>query len=231
MSKYITTNTKQKRASIIKDIKKDRDILMIAFGGIRGGFGIPTFEFFNVAEKYNINKMFIRDLNQLWYHKGLKGLTENIDTTIDLLRNEIKNTNSKRVFTIGNSMGGYASLLFGALIDEINYSIAFSPQISMCPEFRENIEDFRWEYPSKALYVNGVLNKKYTSIDNIVNKSNKPIDIYYSTKNKRDMSHINLLNKKDNLFLIKDKGGHNLVKNFRNSGQLDSIIINAILKV
>src|SRR4029077_9708823 len=45
--------------------------LLVAFGGMRGGFAIPLFEFSTLTEKMSVKRLYVRDLRQAWYHRGL----------------------------------------------------------------------------------------------------------------------------------------------------------------
>ena len=97
----------------------DSDTLIISFSGLAKQFGgIPQFEFLNFLNKHftDINKHFYIDNYQVSYHKGINGLSTNIDETIEYLKNEIKNY--KNVIFLGNSAGGYAAILFGSLFCE-----------------------------------------------------------------------------------------------------------------
>jgi hypothetical protein len=96
---------------------KQTNILIVTFGGIAQGIEIPVFEFSNIFGNYNGKKIFVRDYNQGWYHKGLSGLSTNIDETTTLLKAEIQKSKAEKVIFIGNSSGGYAALLFGFLLE------------------------------------------------------------------------------------------------------------------
>lgn len=48
--------------------------LLIAFGGIVGSLVIPPYEFFNLTRGLDINKIYLRDHSQTWYHSGLPGI-------------------------------------------------------------------------------------------------------------------------------------------------------------
>lgn len=87
---------------------------------------IPPFEFSNFLHQHfpNDEKHFYIDMNQCWYHKGIKGLSTTIDETISCLKNEIKTF--EYVTFMGVSAGGYAAILFGSKLN-VNTVIAFSP--------------------------------------------------------------------------------------------------------
>ena len=63
----------------------NKNKLIVSFGGQGLSVGqIPPFEFLNYLKEYipDIDKIFIIDNNQCWYHKGLKSLTTDIPSTV-----------------------------------------------------------------------------------------------------------------------------------------------------
>lgn len=56
---------------ILIDTTEINDKLLISFGGIRQGMGIPVVEFFNSLKDAKCDKIFVRDFHQMWYHKGV----------------------------------------------------------------------------------------------------------------------------------------------------------------
>jgi len=66
-----------------------------------------------------------------WYTEGIEGLGEDYESTAIALKNLINlysGNGKKKVITIGGSMGGYAAVLYGALIDA-DYSIATGTEL------------------------------------------------------------------------------------------------------
>ena len=48
-----------KTKSYIEDLNPESDIMLIAFGGIKGKLGIPSFEFFKSTSSYHMEKIYI----------------------------------------------------------------------------------------------------------------------------------------------------------------------------
>jgi hypothetical protein len=115
--------------SELKIINGNKNII-ICFGGMALSFGgILPFEFLNYLSavyKNSCDLVFFIDNHQIWYHKGLKDITTNIDETVVYINNIIKDY-SKVIF-MGISAGGYAAILFGSLCNNINNVISFIPQ-------------------------------------------------------------------------------------------------------
>ena len=60
------------------DMGADSGTLLIAFGGMQGQLGMPPFEFFKATGAIPVKKLFVRDLRQAWYHRGIPGHGESI---------------------------------------------------------------------------------------------------------------------------------------------------------
>lgn len=152
----------------------------------------------------NIDKHFYIDKNQKSYHKGISGISNNIDETVEYLKNIIKNY-TKTIF-MGISSGGYAAILFGSLLNATRV-LAFIPQTILY----KNDPDY---------------NEKYRDIEPFINKISK----YYiygdlSIKNKQNchhISHCERINKYSNVFLTEFDNLN--IKVLRNNGILLKII-------
>lgn len=104
------------------------DTLVIAFGGMAKVFGgILPFEFLKFMKHHfpTISKIFYIDHHGVWYHKGIRGVSHNIDSTVAHLRK--KTMGYKRLVFIGVSAGGYAAILFGSLLG-VDHVVSFIPQ-------------------------------------------------------------------------------------------------------
>lgn len=106
--------------------------LIICFGGMALRFGgILPFEFLNyMSQTYGgqCDLVFFIDIDQCWYHKGIKNITNNIDETIEYINDIVQNGNYKKVIFMGNSAGGYGAILFGSICNNVDYVISFIPQ-------------------------------------------------------------------------------------------------------
>ena len=121
--------------SILRQYDQHFDVLFIVFGGYGGGIYMPPFEFYNILNRLRlpVNMLYVRDLHQMWYFNGLKGVTKSLEDTAQFLRWEIDSQSPNKVVTIGASMGGYAAILFGGLLCA-DLSIAFAPQTCITKE-------------------------------------------------------------------------------------------------
>lgn len=195
--------------------------LVITFGGIRQGVGMPVFEFQNILKKYNCHQVFIRDSKQAWYQNGVMGYE-----SIEILKAKLETiTNGyPNVIFIGNSMGGFAAIMFGVLLN-ITKVIAFSPQTFIDRLRRWRYGDKRWSTQIKEVHLSKI-NKK-TNLKNIIRITNHTtiINVYYSNSDKLDKVHAERLNLLENVVLNSyNYGGHNLIKEMRANNELLKVL-------
>ena len=195
-----------------KIIKHGATNLIICFGGmalLMGG--IPPFEFLNyLSNTYttDTDMYFYIDKNQCWYHKGIDGITKNIDDTVVYLNNIKYSKNYKKVIFMGVSAGGYASILFGSLCNVSNV-ISFIPNTK---------------------YHNNMIDPRYYNLCTVIN--NKTDYILYgdtNVKNINDTHHISQcenLNKYNNVKIIYHKGV--CMKKLRDNNTINTILDNIL---
>jgi hypothetical protein len=181
------------------------ETLIVSFAGHALLFGgIPRFEFVNFFNKNfeNINKHFYIDKFRTCYHKGIFGLSNNIDETVEYLKNEIKQY--KNVIFLGVSAGGYAAILFGSLLN-INSIIAFTPQTFRRDKYIDE------KYRDISQYINNVT--KYYIYGNLSVTDIK--DTHHISQCERISNH-------SNVYITRVKNFN--LKKMRDSGELSTIL-------
>ena len=111
--------------------------LIVTFGGFLMKFGgIQPFEFFNFLTNNfpDTDKLFYIDKKCNHYHKGIEGISKDVPETVEYLKSKIKGY--RQVIFMGLSAGGYASILFGSLLNVTNV-IAFIPQTILHKEDKD----------------------------------------------------------------------------------------------
>lgn len=88
---------------------------------------------------------------QAWYNLGVDTEIDDINKFIYFLKNIIKKNEYKNICFLGNSMGGYAAILFRALLN-VDKVIAFSPQTFIDRKNRFLKYDNRWKKQLTKLY-------------------------------------------------------------------------------
>lgn len=107
--------------------------LICCFAGVTLKMGsVPVFEFLNYLSSVYANQvdlLFYIDKQNSCYHKGIEGITTNIDDTVSYLNTKISNYD--KVIFMGTSAGGYASILFGSLCNNVTHVISFIPKTKL----------------------------------------------------------------------------------------------------
>lgn len=104
--------------------------LVISFGHIaHGGFASKT-SLLNLKyiENKDIDMLYMRDVEKRWYLSSLGGIGKCFQDTITFLNSHVKRY--KNIICIGSSQGGYASILFGNILNS-KYIVANMPQTNL----------------------------------------------------------------------------------------------------
>jgi hypothetical protein len=130
-------------SGLLVDRCRGAEVAIVAFGGMAQALGMPPFEFFGQLRSIPAHRVFVRDHEQCWYHRGVAGISHDLASTTLALEETLASLAPRRVVCVGTSAGGYAALLFGYRlgVDEV---LAFGPQVAISKEFRAAIGDERW---------------------------------------------------------------------------------------
>ena len=127
-----------------KIIKKSQNII-ICFGGMAEKFAqMLPFEFMRYLSGIydDVDMCFYVDRHQCWYHNGLKGITTNIDDTIEYLKSIINGHTYDKIIFMGVSAGGYAAILFGSLCGA-THVVSFIPQTILEEPINDKFKNLR----------------------------------------------------------------------------------------
>lgn len=214
------TNKNDVSVSIMADLSYIGSPLAIAFTGQYKPGG-RSFNFKNTLEKLqNYNKMLIRDLNFCWYLKGVHPYSKTPEGFTSLLLEVIKQVKCPKVTMIGVSMGGFASLLFGHLLDFDNVEVHdFSPQTKVMPgRIKKN-------HKQKASKVDGDFLesvKRFELKKLYGNKKYKKFCLYYGKDHEDDTSQA--MEMKESVSLIPmDTDSHNTAQVFNKTKGLHKL--------
>ncbi|WP_067148932.1 hypothetical protein [Pseudotamlana agarivorans] len=208
---------------------KSSDVVIVAFGGIKNNIGIPIFEFFNMMKNKPCTKIFVRDIKQSWYHKGIDTAKDILETK-SLLKELITSIESenKKVIFIGNSAGGYAAIIFGVLLS-VDRVLAFAPQTFLGKWKRLILREKRWISATKSLAYHNNNPKYFFDLAQFFKKvpiNNTKVEIFYATDSVMDMKHYSNIRKQPLTFHLYPKGKHNLIKKLKEEGVLKNILDN-----
>jgi len=218
-------------AAVASDLESPSDTLLVAFGGRAGGLGIPPFDFIGLTADISTKRLFLRDLRGLWYQRGVPGMGDDADTLCEHLRRVIDESGVRRAIFVGNSMGGYAALLFGALLD-VHSVHAFSPVTFLHPLRRAVHLDFRFLSYGWALRRAGRRYMRYADLKRVLNARQfaTPLHVYFSTAHRGDSAHVRRIAGCPHVVLHRyAEGGHLLARHLRDTGELRQILRGALL--
>ena len=212
--------------SVLEELNPDSNRLYFIFGGIFAEIGMPPFEFYNASKILAENKIFFRDFSQSWYQNGIPAVGEDVVEICKYLTEKIRTLTPAEIFFVGNSMGGYAAILFATLIGS-GTAIAFAPQTFISPSCKLRHFDMRWPKQTLKTYFRTLNKPRFWDLKALVTnqKSSAKIEIYVSTKDRLDIAHARRLSGANGVTLHEfDVGGHALVRHLRDAGLLSDIL-------
>lgn len=124
--KYI--NEQEKLPIDYCKVGNDSKILIVSFAGFWKNYYDRKSSLLKLRYERNDFDVLYFAKKKTWYLCGLDGIGKNINHTIEFLRIEFNKYD--KIICVGISMGGYASILFGSLLN-VNYVIATRPQTDL----------------------------------------------------------------------------------------------------
>jgi hypothetical protein len=218
------------KTSVVKDYDVKSDTLWVLFGGINGGLGVKILEFGTITKSFPIKKLFIRDMQQSFYQRGILE-EENVNSVDDLknfLQIKIEEANVKKLAFIGNSAGGYAALLFARLLNIVDEVHAFAPQTFLDNSNRKKNNDHT--LPEIYAYLNNEMkDKSYFDLKEVYSKyefnDKGDFYIYYDKTFEIDRIHAERMGIFPGVILQPYKsGGHDVIKEMKMNGELSEVL-------
>jgi pimeloyl-ACP methyl ester carboxylesterase len=225
---------KDQTRPIAANFSVETNVLLVAFGGVAGGLGVAPFEFFKMTSSFSVKRLFVRDLKQAWYHRGVSGLGDTIDALGSSLSRLVADQGVRRVVTCGHSMGGYAAILFGHLLGarEIH---SFSPQTFIGPWRRAQHWDWRWRPQISNLHGYDRAMRRWFDLRVFLRERRHVgafTHIYYGNGNGLDRVHAERMASLPSVAVHRYDGvDHNLVRQMRDNGTLKEILTRALVEV
>lgn len=216
-------------AGVHAELDRDGRTLLVAFGGLLNQIGqIPVFEFMSLVEAEDpaAKRVFLRDLHQVWYQRGVDGTGDTVPQVADWLRALTRRSGAKRVVMLGASAGGFAAILFGALAgaDEVH---AFGPQTFLDRPRRARYRDFRFAPQIKALRADPAADRRFFDVRPSLETSPDPprVVIHFSSGDRLDVRHARRLERLPTVELRPYPfDEHNVVGTLRDRGELPRLL-------
>jgi len=199
--------------------------LYFFFGGIEGAIGIHPFEFYRSARILDCSRIFFRDPFQSWYQRGLPTVGGDALAIGDYLDARIMESGASQIYFVGNSMGGFAALLFCSMLRR-GKAIAFSPQTFVCEEKRLEFGDQRWAPQIESMHKSHAASSIYDLKIWIQDQfPEMRASVYVSTADIFDIRHADQLESFANIDIHRyPDAGHMLVRWLRDEGILAQIL-------
>ena len=217
--------------SLSMEMEADTGTLLLAFGGINQRIGIPPFEFFSLTGDIPVKRMFVRDLRQAWYHRGIPGAGEDLLSVSVLLSEAIEQHGVERLVVAGGSAGGYAAMVYGTLL-RADTVLCFSPQTTIDREQLHGLGDRRWDDLLAPLIRRGQLDREWVDLATALPRARTAstrYELFVDHTLDVDRRHAERLRGVEGLRLYRfGAGGHALVKELRDNGALGQIVRRAL---
>ncbi len=213
------------------DLDRDSSTLLIAFGGMRGQLGMPVFEFFKATGGIPVKRLFVRDLRQAWYHRGIPSHGSTITAVAESLSELIERHGVERLVVAGNSAGGYAALLFGTLLGA-DTVLGFAPQTVIELDVLAEMDDHRWDEQLLALTAAAALDPRWTDLSRALpgaRRHDTRYELFYDDSYEPDRLQAERMAELEGVQLHRlDGGAHGIALDMRNSGELDRVLQRAV---
>lgn len=220
------------KSAILEELIPGSKKLYFIFGGVAAELAMPPFEFYTSAKIIEENKIFLRDFSQAWYQNGLPGVGNTFHAIGTFIEKKIAELEPEEVFFVGNSMGGYAAILFASLVGK-GTAIAFAPQTFVSPLKRLRHREQRWSKQITKMHLRTALKTHVWDLKAWLTPrpTEADIEIYVAKDSRLDYLHATYLKNLESVTVHEfPVGGHNLVKQLRDEGALPAILSGTYLK-
>jgi pimeloyl-ACP methyl ester carboxylesterase len=218
-------------APLSSDFGGESTTLLLAFGGLAGKLGIPPFEFFSLTGEMPIKRLFVRDLHQAWYHRGIPGQGRTIPVVAKSLGRLIDGHEVERLVVVGVSAGGYAALAFGHLLGA-DAVVAFGAQTTIDLAGLAAIGDDRWDEQIGPLARASALDPAWTDLCRALadRPDSPPVSrLYFDADFGPDRRHAERLADLPGVSLHGIEGGaHEVARTMRQDGSLQRVLLEAL---
>ncbi|MEQ1930959.1 MAG: hypothetical protein ABL957_10590 [Parvularculaceae bacterium] len=224
------TNFSATEGGIATRFSDNSGVMVFLFGGMPIRNTAP-FQLLGTTSRFEVDRIYLRDLRRAWYQLGLAPYTSCVDDTAAFLCELIVERAPRRVVTVGISAGGFAAMLFGHLLgaDEVH---AFSPRTYIDIDNRLENDDFFMDDRMEEIYAAADAQPEYFDLKPLLAAapdSKTTYCVHFAPDRRIDPIHARRVAGAPNVKLYEyDGGGHQLARLLRNDGRLVEIIGAAI---
>ena len=204
--------------------------MLVAFGGINSRIGVTPYEFSSLTGRSGVKRLYVRDLHQSWYHRGMPGHGDALMDVAAVISGVVARRRVERLVVVGTSAGGYAALVFGTLLGA-DVVLAFSPQTTLDLESLAQMDDHRWDDKLQALEDDAAFDRNWVDLARALPAARHAETEYrvFFDDTHLDRAHGERLDGLEGVRLFRfGRGEHELVKQLREAGALSRMIEHAI---
>jgi hypothetical protein len=212
---------------VSRDYSAGSGVLLVSFSGLKqNANALPGFSLRGTLKGLAVDKLYLRDIDRAWFLRGLRGITRNVEETAAFLRSEAQSVGARRIVLTGYSLGGFAALLFGALIraDEVH---ALSPQTFITFWRRLRVGDRRWHRHVLRMHFRNT--RRYHDLRPWLESLDRSMHVHFARDSRLDAIHAAHIRDLPKIVTHEyPTGAHRLVTELRESGALRAILERAV---
>jgi len=114
-------------------IDKGKQVTYVIFSSIQTPEG--KFSFYHFGKTVDANVVFVNTHDANWYFSGIMGLGVDFVSTVDGLNCLLTRFQNCETIFIGGSMGAYAAVLYGSVVENVQSILAFGPELELGIDF------------------------------------------------------------------------------------------------
>ena len=143
----------------------------------------------------SVREIFVRDVTKQWYLHGISSSVDSVEKLVGLLKELTAGT---KIITVGNSAGGYAACLYGALLGAVQI-FSFSGQFSL-KDTAENSDELLQETMELPEFM------KYCDLTGLIRDSDATVFFFYPDQAPQDKKQYPLVLDNPNVCMFAMKG-------------------------
>jgi hypothetical protein len=182
---------------------KNTETVIVSFGGMGIGLdGESQYALVSTLEKENISTIYLRDQTNAWYFNGVRGLSTDVMSTVEGIKDLLSKINHKKTIFFGVSAGGFSAILYGVLC-KADLIVAVNPQTLL----QKGIQCFA----HGNLYTLKWCNEDYIIYRDLLNltvSEKTKIEIYYGENDPVDIFHSGRMKELQNTSVYATEGTH-----------------------
>jgi hypothetical protein len=194
---------------------------VIAFSGLQELVGMPLFEFGAAVSGLGANCIFVRDPHRSWYQTP-SDLGATALEKARAIRAVAEGIGSQRLVCVGTSMGGFAAMLFGALM-QADQALSFGGQAFISAKGRRAWGDNRWDNTIDR--INATMPDAVLDVRPAIRKSKVRVSCFAGSQDRLDIVHSLFISAEPNVRAYCAPGGpHNVAGFLKKKGVLDELL-------